>query len=57
MKFKEVLRDLRFVMKQIDPYKFAKIINKTNIIFLATKRINSMPSDIQKYKTDSTDIG
>jgi glutamyl-tRNA reductase len=40
LKFMKILKHLRFIMKQINLSKLAKIINKADIVFLATKRIN-----------------
>jgi hypothetical protein len=40
MKFKKIFRNLRLVMKQIDPSEFAIIIYKADIILFPTKGIN-----------------
>jgi hypothetical protein len=46
LKFKKILGNLRFMMKQINSDKFTIIINKAHIIFLVTKKINSQTPDI-----------
>jgi hypothetical protein len=39
LKFLEFLEDFGFVFEKINPGKFAKIINETHIIFIATNRL------------------
>jgi hypothetical protein len=50
LKPKEILEHLRSGMKQINSGEFTIIIYETNIIFLATKRINRRTPHIQKNK-------
>jgi hypothetical protein len=46
LELKEVFGKIRFMMEEIDRCKFTIIIDKTYIIFLATKGIYSRPPDI-----------
>jgi hypothetical protein len=50
LEFLKVFEHLRFIPKQIDPREFTIIINKTNIVFLPTKRINGRTPHIWKNK-------
>jgi hypothetical protein len=40
LKLTKIFEHLKFITKQIDPREFTIIIDKANIVFLATKRIN-----------------
>jgi hypothetical protein len=48
LELKEVFGNLRFMMEEIDRCKFTIIIDKTYIIFLATKGIYSRPQTSEK---------
>jgi hypothetical protein len=50
MELMEIVENFRFTAKQIDPSKFTKIINKNDVIFLATKRINGRTLHIRENK-------
>jgi hypothetical protein len=39
LKFLEFLEDFGFMFEKINPGKFAKIINETHIIFIATNKL------------------
>jgi hypothetical protein len=47
MKFLESLEDLRLVFKEINPSKFAKIIDKTDIIFKTANRFGCRTPNIR----------
>jgi hypothetical protein len=42
LKIMKFLKDIRFIFQQIDPCKLAKIINKTNIVFISSNRIRGI---------------
>jgi hypothetical protein len=48
LKLLEFMENFRFVLKQIDPSEFAKVINKINIIFISSNRIASKTPNIRK---------
>jgi hypothetical protein len=48
LKFLELLEDFIFVLKQIDSSKLAKVINKTDIIFISSYGITSRALNIRK---------
>jgi hypothetical protein len=48
LKLLEFMENFRFVLKQIDPSEFAKVINETNIIFISSNRIASKTPNIRK---------
>ena len=50
LKFMELFKHLRLILKKIDPGELAIIINKANIIFLSIDRTRSRTPDIRKYK-------
>jgi hypothetical protein len=50
LKFMKGFKYFRFAAKQINSSKIAEIINKTDMIFLATKIIKGMAPNIREYK-------
>jgi hypothetical protein len=50
LKLLEFLEDLRLVLKEINPVKLAKIINKTDIIFKTVNRFRCRTSYIRINK-------
>jgi hypothetical protein len=48
--FKDFLKNFRFKLEKINPGKFAEVIDKTNIVFLPSNRIQSMAPYIRKNK-------
>jgi hypothetical protein len=50
LKFTELLKNLRFLFKQIYPNKLAEIINKTDIVFVTSNRFTRRIPHITKDK-------
>jgi hypothetical protein len=50
LEFMKIFKHLRLTMKQINPSKLTKIINKADIVFLATKRMDGRTPHIRKYE-------
>jgi hypothetical protein len=46
----EFLKNIRFVLKEIDPSKLTKIINKADIVFISSNRLTSGTPYIREYK-------
>jgi hypothetical protein len=55
LKLEKIFGDLEFVTQQVDPSEFAIIINKANIIFFMTKRINGGSPNIRKISSKGAD--
>jgi hypothetical protein len=45
------LENFRFMLKQIDPSEFAKVINETNIIFISSNRIASKTPTLENMSS------
>lgn len=50
LKFMELIKNFRFILKKINPNKLAVIINETNIVLFATNRTRSIAPNIRKNK-------
>jgi hypothetical protein len=50
LKIKEFFKNFRFKLEEINPGKFAEVIDKTNIVFLPSNRIRSKVPYIRKDK-------
>ena len=46
LEFLKFLENFRLVLKQVDPSEFAKVINKTDIIFISSNGLTSRTSYI-----------
>jgi hypothetical protein len=51
LEFLEFLEHLRLVFKQIDPCKFTKVINESNIVFISSNGITDRTSYIRKISS------
>jgi hypothetical protein len=56
LKFLELLKDFRFIFEQIDQSKLAKVINKTDIIFVSSYRITSWTPQTSEKTSSKGDL-
>jgi hypothetical protein len=47
LEFSKILENFGLILEEVDPSEFAKVINKTYIIFISSNGLTSRPPNIQ----------